>query len=42
MQELNLTQHELAQNGSIFSYSNNEVPEGYLDTTTNVYIYSGK
>ncbi|XP_071552963.1 ATP-binding cassette sub-family C member 4-like isoform X4 [Panulirus ornatus] len=32
---------DLLGNGSSFSYVNAPVPEGYLDTTTNVYVYSG-
>lgn len=33
---------DLFGNGSSFSYVDAPVPEGYLDTTTNVYVYSGK
>lgn len=32
----------LAENGSAISYQDAPVPEGYLDTITNVYVYAGK
>lgn len=32
----------LAVNGSAISYQDAPVPEGYLDTITNVYVYAGK
>lgn len=39
---LNISSWEIVGNSTNFSYSDIPEPSGYLDTTTNIYIYSGK
>ncbi|XP_063867034.1 ATP-binding cassette sub-family C member 4-like isoform X1 [Scylla paramamosain] len=38
---LNSSTWDIPQNATVFSYSNAPVPEGYMDTNANIYIYSG-
>ncbi|XP_045127905.1 ATP-binding cassette sub-family C member 4-like isoform X2 [Portunus trituberculatus] len=38
---LNSSTWDIPKNTTVFSYSNAPVPEGYMDTNTNIYIYSG-
>lgn len=40
--DTNSTNDDLWGNSTTFSYADAPVPAGYLDTMTNVYVYSGK